>query len=1714
MLARRSFLAFLLPGILLSGLLVPDLLFAAPWIVVTEIHYNPPAGEGEEFVEILSREPPRADLSGWTLEGEINFRFPRGTTILPGEYLVIARDPRALKMRHPTLRRVLGPFTGRLDNKGGGITLRNAAGARAYHVRYDSRGRWTAIPDGTGHTLSIRDPLFDPEDPLSWVPSLRLGGTPGASNLQQVVKPEKPIIKKGTRWKYWRGNRDPGAAWREVNFGDVGWAIGPSGFGFGDSDDTTVIQDMQGNYLSLFTRLPFNVKDPNILDNLILRVDYDDGFIAYLNGKEIARASMGKEGLDVPYNQPASGPHEAGVPTEYDLGPASRLLVQGRNVIAVQVHNVDINSSDLSLIVELSCREASGSPGALSRPRINEVLVGRAPEETFIEIYNDSPGEIDLSGYFLSDDPANLKKFEIPRPASMKPYSHTTFTARELGPAFRLSGPDLFLTLTEPGGQRVVDVLPVGGSKAAGEGKNEGKAVEDPLAGKPRGRFPDGSRDIEVLEVPTPGAPNRVATRGDIVINEIMYNPISGDEDFKYIELYNRGDGNFSLNGYRLAGAVRYRFKSSRTIPPGGYLVVARDPAALVKNYGIPRARVAGPYSGTLSAGGEEIILRDPLGNVEDRVLYADRDPWPVWADGLGSSLELIHPDLDNELPASWAPSDDRSKAKWETFSYAKEHRLFNRRNVSEFQFLLLTEGECLIDNILVGGLIREGFEGADSSWKALGTHERSGIYREDAASGKACYRLVASGRGNSRTNFVARPIPAGLEPGRTYRVSFRAKWQRGSRLLLTRTPGQGIAQTHRLTIPSRLGTPGAKNSTWAGDAPPAIGTPLQVPIAPSANQAVALSARISARVPVKSAYIHYRTDGSLQWQRADLTDGGAGREGDGLWGGQVPGLPAGKVEFYLAAVDAEGKLGTFPPGAPRKTALYAVGLTQSRKFPTYTLVVSDLEWQGLQDRPRLSNQLARATLIYGDSRIFYNVGFRQRGSPFTRPNDNWRIVLGAENLDGRGTLTVDGQNKDGTKLNERLTYWILNQLQVPNVRQQYVYFRILGREEGIYEDVEKVDRDFLNNWFDFPLKRKEKKESEKRKSGKKTRRTGSSEKEEKREGGLLHKVDDYWELATSGRQGYQEAFLRFISQDPEDYRWNFPQRINSVDEDFQPLMKLIHTIDARTTQDRSFPGEFEASADVDTWLRVLAARTIVDDWDTLGRDRGKNAFLYYSYLDRRWRLLPWDCDLAWRNANSPIISGKFPGIQRILSYPPYRRRFTGYLSYLSRRILEPQHFATILKDLNAYSGAATGHFSQFAQARRSFLDPQIPAYPLKLTEIRRITGKGEPDLARATGTAPPVVMRFRLNGREGKVQFAGEFQWGAEIPVGPEGGLYDLQALDFGGNLVASVKVRVRPRSGAMPLPPLEEATPSVGELVSAPPPPGPAREETAPGVELMPPPEKAAPPAEVVKNVPPEEPGKASGNTGDAVREKEGEGGEHPPPTGEEMTSLTGEAGGEERPPVGGEFLSERRGLGLRSLGERGTRRTRRYRPGEAWVEETSQPSGAGAPEAFPAVEEPEESGSPLNWIVPLVLALGIVQLPLLLLLRKLNLLEKLKALFIQWFNRQEPRAPSARKCLQDLGDRRFDRASRALARLCESPRENIPVLLEALGDNRRTPFHKIRRAGRGFSATPAKALSQIRVRHLAALILEAAIGKPPVQRPSRNDWQAHWEKARKSN
>ena len=124
------------------------------------------------------------------------------------------------------------------------------------------------------------------------------------------------------------------------------------GFGYGDGDDGTII----GSAISVYFRKSFNVLDKNKLACAILSADYDDGYIAYLNGIEISRSyNLPEPGTFVPFDETTYYDHEAslyngGLPDNIFLDSLllNNLLIDGENVLAVQVHNVGLNSSDMS----------------------------------------------------------------------------------------------------------------------------------------------------------------------------------------------------------------------------------------------------------------------------------------------------------------------------------------------------------------------------------------------------------------------------------------------------------------------------------------------------------------------------------------------------------------------------------------------------------------------------------------------------------------------------------------------------------------------------------------------------------------------------------------------------------------------------------------------------------------------------------------------------------------------------------------------------------------------------------------------------------------------------------------------------------------------------------------------------------------------------------------------------------------------------------------------------------------------------------------------------------------------------------------------------------------------------------------------------------------------------------------------------------------------
>ncbi len=136
-----------------------------------------------------------------------------------------------------------------------------------------------------------------------------------------------------------------------------------------------------------------------------------------------------------------------------------------------------------------------------------------------------------------------------------------------------------------------------------------------------------------------------------IVINEIHYNPSNNTVREEFVELYNHTDAPLDLSLWRLSGGVDYVIPSSTILPPRRFLVVAQDPATIQTRYGVS---ALGPWSGNLGREGEEVRLRDGNNEVVDQVDYRSEFPWPILANGEGPSMQLVHPDLDNDLGSSW----------------------------------------------------------------------------------------------------------------------------------------------------------------------------------------------------------------------------------------------------------------------------------------------------------------------------------------------------------------------------------------------------------------------------------------------------------------------------------------------------------------------------------------------------------------------------------------------------------------------------------------------------------------------------------------------------------------------------------------------------------------------------------------------------------------------------------------------------------------------------------------------------------------------------------------------------------------------------------------------------------------------------------------------------------------------------------------------------
>ena len=317
-------------------------------VVFNEVMYHPSTNEiAYEWIELHNQMAVDMDISGWSLEDGIEFQFAQGTVIPGGGYLVVASSPATLMAEG--IPNVFGPFTGRLSNGGEAIELRNNNQRVMDVIEYGVENKWPPAADGSGVALAKRNANSASGDSANWTTSAQIGGTPGTANFSTALSGivTTTLVPISATWRYEQSGANLGTNWVKTNFNDSGWINGAALLA---NEDCNCLPEPIGTTLTVgrtnyYFRTTFNFTGDPSETTLNLRHVIDDGAVIYLNGEEIWRFAM--PAGTITYNTLASD----GVGNASYQGPIGipgSALVTGQNILAVEVHQASVGSSDVA----------------------------------------------------------------------------------------------------------------------------------------------------------------------------------------------------------------------------------------------------------------------------------------------------------------------------------------------------------------------------------------------------------------------------------------------------------------------------------------------------------------------------------------------------------------------------------------------------------------------------------------------------------------------------------------------------------------------------------------------------------------------------------------------------------------------------------------------------------------------------------------------------------------------------------------------------------------------------------------------------------------------------------------------------------------------------------------------------------------------------------------------------------------------------------------------------------------------------------------------------------------------------------------------------------------------------------------------------------------------------------------------------------------------
>lgn len=200
-----------------------------------------------------------------------------------------------------------------------------------------------------------------------------------------VLANDPALIRIGDTWRYLKGDAKasaPGANWSRPDFDDSTWPSGPSGLVLPEDEDFSALTNRPAGRVRLFVRKRFAVAKPAQIKWLVLRVEHEEGFVAYLNGVEIAR----HQGVGVVLrNADGEGEHYVS-PVSVDVSQFRSWLRQGENVLALEGTHSSLSDSEFSLAVALLANFSRGPfVQNASTNGIQVIWRTPSPASTFVE---------------------------------------------------------------------------------------------------------------------------------------------------------------------------------------------------------------------------------------------------------------------------------------------------------------------------------------------------------------------------------------------------------------------------------------------------------------------------------------------------------------------------------------------------------------------------------------------------------------------------------------------------------------------------------------------------------------------------------------------------------------------------------------------------------------------------------------------------------------------------------------------------------------------------------------------------------------------------------------------------------------------------------------------------------------------------------------------------------------------------------------------------------------------------------------------------------------------------------------------------------------------------------------------------------------------------------------------------------------------------------